>query len=224
MCQQRLPGAQYRPDWWPRMRSRGADHEGPESVQGGEILFWGQWLLDSHLLKIRFPQKEVCYKLLLIWDLNVSIFHNNSVHLTGDKDSHTLPLVFREFNREVVGLGSLGDWAGSRRPTGGDVTSGREGRSMWLVLRPATSLALESVAHQTPFSIPGSTYPQSPKEFPFSWTKSHSDSVKGVTPFLLQTGKKNALVVPFNHLRHFMFLKYKVSHFYLIVCIMAPEF
>lgn len=81
----------------------------------------------SQPIKNTFRQ-EVCYKLLLIWDLNTSIFHNNSVHFTGDKElSHTAYGIQRIQKGSGRRLGSLSDWAGSRRPTGGDVTSGRDG-------------------------------------------------------------------------------------------------
>lgn len=93
-----------------------------------------------------------------------------------------------------------------------------------LVLRPITYMSLGSMPIKH-FSLYQDLPPYcSLKEFPFPQVKSHSDSVKGVTQFLLETEKKRLLWFHLIILRHFMFLKYKVSHFYLMVCIIAPEF
>lgn len=143
------------------------------------------------------------------------------------RNSHTLPMVFRGEFQQGSGprLGSLSDWAGFRRPAGGDVTSGRDGGSMWVGPETSNLPGLRVCGPSNTFFYTSIYLPTVPsKSFHSPELKSHSDSVKGMTQFLLETGGKNAFVVPFNHLRHFIFLKYKVSLFYLMVCIMAPEF
>lgn len=61
-----------------------------------------------------------------------------------------------------------------------------------LVLRPITYLSLGSMPIKH-FSLYQDLPPYcSLKEFPFPQVKSHSDSVKGVTQFLLETEKKGS--------------------------------
>lgn len=60
-----------------------------------------------------------------------------------------------------------------------------------LVLRPATYLTFGMMRHQTLFSITEFTYLSVvSSESLFFELKSHSESVKGVTQFLLESGKK----------------------------------
>lgn len=123
-------------------------------------------------------------------------------------------------NSQRLGSLRVTRWVG--RPAGGLSPVAEVGALYGLVLRPITYLFLGSMPIKH-FSLYQDLPTYCPlKEFPFPKAKSHSDSVKGVTQFLLETGRKKALVVPFN--QNFMFLKYKVSHFYLMVCIIAPEF